>query len=339
MTTIADIVRETGLARTTVAEILRDKPGYNDKTRKRVQQAAKRLNYRPNFLSKALSGGKSMTVGVLSASLETETTNNRLFAIESAAQQAGYLAYLTGWGDHEGRGMKQYLQDLLDRRVDGLIIHREVPFERDVEATLAQLSIPVVYLDTPPNDGDLAVHLTRSKAIETLAVYLASLGHRRAAFVLSPYHFHHPQRRADLIRQACLQTGITLEPLTDWMIPAGHYDARQISEIYYNMFRAKSLPTALLVSNDSFALAAIHALRKLGLTVPKDISVVGFDDLPFSSLVDPAITTVRQPGAEMGRRAFELLLEKMNHPDKQIASDAFGCELIIRESTGPATTK
>jgi len=337
MATIADIVRETGLARTTVAEILRGKPGYNDQTRKRVQTVARRLKYRPNFLSKALSGGRSMTIGVLAASLETEFVNHRLIAVEAAAREAGYLAYVTGWGDNDGNGMATYLQDLIDRRVDGLIIHREIPFDKKIERMLAKLEIPVVYLDTPPTPEHTAVELTRDEAVKQLADHLALLGHRSAAFVITHYHFTNQQRRADVLKCEFERVGIALEPLEDWLLPAGHYDARRAAKEYAELLRGKrKIPTVLLATNDSFAIAGIHALRGMGLSVPEDVSVVGFDDFPFSSLIDPPLTTVRQPGEIVGHEAFALLAHLMNRPDEPVSNKRLSSELVVRQSTGPA---
>ncbi len=330
MATITDISRACGLARTTIAEILRNKPGYNEQTRQRVLRTAQKLGYRPNYLSKALSGGRSMSIGIIVPSLETQLFNERLHALEAAASAAGYLCFISGFGSNVERS----IFDLLDRRVDGLVLQVGEELATQIAQRMQGCATPTVWLDAAPADATAVVRVQRKPAIEDLARHLAQQGYRSAAFVASPYHLQYRERRTTHLEQSFKRCGIAWADETCWMMSPVAYGMHSVRRFVAQRLReGAALPEVLLATNDDCALGILAALREAKLTTPTQVGVVGFDDAPMASLVQPSLTTIRQPRGEMGQAVFGLLDQVMNRPDEPVTPVEYTCEFIAREST------
>jgi LacI family transcriptional regulator len=336
MATITDIAKATGMARTTVAEILRNKPGYNEKTRQRVLAAAKKLNYQPNYLSKALAGGKSMTIGLVMSSITTPVTFSKVLAIESKAREHGYLTYLAGWGESDDREMADYIRDLLARRVDGIIAYHLYELPDNAIEMLNQAQIPVAYLDWGPKDSP-RVMIDRQPGIDELVGHLAELGHHHVAFLHTDEDRQIKSLKADRYLQACQMHGVKLNFDKDWCLgsPIQSTDADVVSNTL-KMAMAKHKPTAVLCPNDQVAGLTVGALLDLGYKVPEDVSVAGFDDMPVAQIPRPQITTVRQPRGEAGSAVVDLLMAMMHDKPLPEYPPVFPCRLLVRQSTGKA---
>lgn len=337
MATITDIAKATGMARTTVAEILRNKPGYNEKTRQRVLAAAKKLNYQPNYLSKALAGGKSMTIGLVMSSITTPVTFSKVLAIESKAREYGYLTYLAGWGESDDREMADYIRDLLARRVDGIIAYHLYELPANAIEMLMAADIPVAYLDWGPKDSP-RVMIDRQPGIDELVGHLASLGHDRVAFLHTQEDRDIPALKADRYQQACDKHGVKLNFDKDWCLgcPTQSTDEDVVSNVLKEAM-AKHKPTAVMCCNDQIAGLTVGALLDLGYKVPTDVSVTGFDDMPVAQIPRPRLTTVRQPRGEAGSAVVELLMAMMHGKPLPEYPPVFPCRLLVRQSTGMAT--
>lgn len=338
MATITDIAKATGMARTTVAEILRNKPGYNEKTRQRVLAAAKKLNYQPNYLSKALAGGKSMTIGLVMSSITTPVTFSKVLAIESQAREHGYLTYLAGWGESDNRDKADYIRDLLSRRVDGIIAYHLYELPQNAIDLLMQASIPVAYLDWGPKDSP-RVMIDRQPGIDELLGHLASLGHRNVAFLHTQEDRDIPALKANRYQQACDKHGVQLNFDADFCLgaPANATDVDVVSNVLKEAM-AKHRPTAILCCNDQIAGLAVGALLDLGYKIPTDVSVAGFDDMPVAQIPRPQLTTVRQPRGEAGTAVVELLMAMMHGKPLPEYPPVFPCRLHVRQSTGKASS-
>ena len=336
MATITDIANATGMARTTVAEILRNKPGYNEKTRVRVLAAAKKLNYQPNYLSKALAGGKSMTIGLVMSSITTPVTFSKVLAIESKAREHGYLTYLAGWGESDDREMADYIRDLLSRRVDGIIAYHLYPLPQNAIDMLNQANIPVAYLDWGPKDSP-RVMIDRQPGIDELVGHLAQLGHKDFAFLHTQEDRDIPSLKADRYQLACQKHGVKLNFQAHWCLgdPGTSTELDGVSNVLKQAM-AKDKPTALLTCNDLIAGLAVGALQDLGYKVPDEISVAGFDDMPVAQIPRPQITTVRQPRGEAGTAAVDLLMAMIQDTPLPEYPPVFQCRLLVRQSTGKA---
>jgi DNA-binding LacI/PurR family transcriptional regulator len=338
--TIISIARELKLANTTVSEILRGKPGYNGETRQRVLGAAKRMGYRPNYLSRALVGSKSKSIGIFAGISETLAVAKMIADVELAARRNGYLSYLVDYGIGTEDELATHLQNLLDRRIDALIVHQTTDFlPAPVEKLLGECGLPVVRLGSMHPVSTPTVWIDRYQAAHQLAEHLAGLGHRETALILGEYGHRHPEQKLHPLSQAMSEFGIKLDCSKRWTIGAGREYDYGCLELIKREILAGDLPTALLFSSDRFAVEAYAALHDAGLSVPRDVSIVGFDDDHYASVLRPTLTTIRQPRTEIGRAAFNMLLTLMNNPDAKIPNQKVSCELVIRDSTGPVRNR
>jgi len=338
--TVADVAKKAGLANTTVAEILRGKVGYNVDTCRRVTAIAQRMGYRPNYLGKALRGAKSMTIGIITPSLDTPIQVTKLEGAEAAAREAGYLSYLVGWGANERDMHARYIHDLLDRRVDGILYFDQTPLPDECLKLLRHCNVPVVYIDWAPAWAENVVRQLREPALMALAKHLHELGHRNVALMTTPWTRKHPERKIDPIRYSLESFGMTLDSSERWLVDPGDLsDKGRFATESFNVMRreiaAGKLPDAVIANNDEGAAAAITALRDANLRIPQDISVVGFDDVPVAVLTRPKLTTIHQPREGIGKAAFDRLHALMKDRDARPETLEFSFELIVRESTGP----
>jgi LacI family transcriptional regulator len=329
------------LSQTTVSLVLNNSPSAKSipqETRNRVFEAAQRLNYRPNYFARSLRQSRSMCVGVLAPDLSEGYFTNVMSGVVAELTAAHYF-YLTACHDWKRELIELYPRMLVDRAVDGLLLlntpwpHIEVP-------------VPVVAISSHiavENATDIV--LDHCLAVVQALTHLHSLGHRRIAFMRGPRAIPDSEYRWAGIQKAAKEIGLRLDPAlavriddAGWSTMAGHHP--MTPEIGYKPMRALLEKTrefsAIFCFNDIAAIGAMRALIDVGLSVPGDVSVVGFDDIQSAVFTTPSLTTVRQPLLEMGRQGARLLLERISHKEEKYPAEiVMAPELVVRESTGP----
>jgi DNA-binding LacI/PurR family transcriptional regulator len=342
MAKLADIAKRSGMARSTVAAILRGAPGFNELTRERVLNVAQELGYRPNYLSKALAGGRSMTLGMMVSSFDPALMG-KVQAFETAARKKGYLTIVVFEpGPPAGLTAQGALQ-LLDRHIDGLVVFTPDKPEPALEKLLEKTTVPTVFIDWAPAQENRKVTICQNPGMQSVAQHLAALGHRQAVFIGVEYDRFHPEHKVIPYQKAFEQAGMRLV-IEDQLMPgpdeAGRYEEsiQHAVEIHFKNHRSNT--TAIVTCDDIIAIFIVNALKSFGLAVPQDVSVVGFDDHPVAAQFTPALTTLRQPGAQVGLQAFEMLEHLLNGKAPQsITPVAFNAQLIARQSTSQAIAK
>jgi len=342
--TIRDVAKESGFSSTTVSIILNDAPLARyipPATKKRIEKAAKKLGYRPNMFARSLRSKRSHTIGVMVFDMTDPYCTLILRGIENTLYQSSYLPILTDV-HNEGSRFERYLEMLLDRRVEALIVLANWLFVNiDVLADLEKSSIPSVMIarelqtDTVSSvivDNEMGAH----SAIE----HLHSLGHRKIAFIRGPKTLADSAPRWQGIRSFAKSTGLALDPrlivdLPESGDPISSFEAGY--KLTEELIKQKRPFTALMAFDDMTAFGAIRALAKAGLRVPEHCSVIGFDDVAASSLYTPALTTIRQPMEAMGAMAANLAIEGINAVLEKREISAvhrkMAPELAVREST------
>jgi len=338
--TVVSLAKHLDLGTTTVSDILRGRPGYNEKTRQRVLAAAEQTGYTPNYLSRALVSGKSNSIGVLVPLEDTPGLINMIKGLEAQAQLYNYVCYLLGFPADENQVVTQ-LKQLLQRRIDGLVVSQAIgSLPAVVEDVLLESKVPVVRVGNIPSgiDAQHSVTMDRYQAAEKLAEHLAELGHKHVAFVGGEFSYLNPENKVSLYEKAFEKVGIKLDLSQKWHIPAGmDYDCGCMDLIYQRAMEGIE-PTALVFVSDLTAIEALSALQDAGLRVPEDVSVVGFNDDYIAKIIRPALTTIHQPRQEQGTAAFVKLHNLMTDQQDPVNEVSLPCELIIRNSTGPART-
>ena len=333
------------LSQTTVSLVLNNSPSAKSippETRTRVIEAAERLNYRPNYFARSLRQSRSMSVGVLAPDLSEGYFTRVMSGVVEELSQAHYF-FFTACHDWKRELIEQYPRMLVERAVDGFLL-------LNTQADNIDVPVPVVAISAHiPLQNVTNIVLDHHSAVEQALVHLFELGHRNIAFMRGPRAIPESEFRWESIQTVAREMGLHIDPAhviridaAGWSMKTGYHP--MAPEIGYKPMEAlleKSRDfTAIFCFNDIAAIGAIRALRDAGISVPNDVSVVGFDDILSAAYSTPSLTTVRQPLFEMGKRGAEVLLDRIANREKEYPAEIVVVpELVVRESTGPASVK
>ncbi|MEI3868204.1 LacI family DNA-binding transcriptional regulator [Microbacterium sp. CCNWLW134] len=328
---MADVAAAAGVSGQTVSRVVNASPRVDPATRSRVEEAMARLGYRPHRAARALRTGRTQTIGLVVATLDTVGNSRMLQAVAAAAAGRGYgLAVATVAGPESA---DDAFARLADQGVDGAVVLNEAtPFAAAVPAAAG---FRLVLVDAPvvprPSGGESSgVHVVQTDhaagAYEATA-HLLSLGHRRIAHIAGPSDsFAAAERERGWRRalaEAALQPGAPVRG--DWSAASGHAAAGSLGDA-----------TAVFVANDQMALGALRALADAGQEVPRDVSVVGFDDIADAAQYRPPLTTVRQDFDALGARAVAVLIDDVESTGVTAPMvETLTPTLIVRASTAP----
>lgn len=296
-------------------------------TRDRVLAAIERLSYRPNRVAQALGSSRSRTLGVLALQRSYYGASAAVRGIETAAQDAGYLVSITNLSSSRSEVVQSALELLSDQMVDGLII---IAPQTRVLNTIDQLAldIPYVMLHSRASGDPHELFVDQVIGARAATRHLIDLGHRSIYHLAGPQEWIEAEARMQGFLQELSEADIPATPPIkgDWTADYGYYAGAALLR--------EALFTAVFASNDQMALGLIHAFRAGGLSVPGDVSVVGFDDIAEAAHFWPPLTTVRQDFEDLGRQCVSRLLRAANG-DSMPAPAALAPQLVVRDSTGP----
>ena len=328
-TTIKDVAKAANVSYSTVSRALAGNSQISEKTRKKIIETAKSMGYLPNTIAKSLVTKSTSTLGLIVSDITNPFFLEAMEGVEEYAANYGYSVYLcnTNWNiDKE----KQCINRLYGSSVDGIIIF---PVSNDISHILdIQEAVPTVLVNYKP-DTEICNYVAFNDYDSTIEAmrYLIKLGHTKIAFVGGL-----EINRSDIVRlkgykKVLSECGI---PINDSYIAHGDYKQSSGYQLTKSMFSENNvLPTAIIAGNDVMALGAIQALEELGLSVPGDVSVIGFDDISYSSLYKIQLTTICLPRYELGKCSVELLLSKIrNTKDCCVCSKVLDTEFVIRNS-------
>ena len=330
------------LSQTTVSLVLNNSPSAKSipqETRDRVTEAAARLNYRPNYFARSLRQSKSMSFGVLAPDLSEGYFTRVMSGVVHELTAAHYF-YFTACHDWNRELIEKYPRMLVERAVDGFLL-------LNTPADQIEVPVPVVAISAHSAAENVTnIVLDHHLAIEQALTHLHSLGHRRIAFMRGPHAIPDSEYRWESIQQVSQEMDLKIDPELVIRIDSAGWSMKDnyhpmAPEIGYKPMQGLLEKTrdftAIFCFNDIAAIGAIRALKDAGLSVPGDVSVVGFDDIQSAAYSTPSLTTVRQPLAEMGQRGAQVLLERIGkngteHPSEIVMAP----ELVVRESSGPS---
>ncbi len=336
MVKMKDVATATGLALSTVSEILRGKGGYNTATVELVHATAKRLDYRPNPISLALNGQKTRTIGLFVTSWVTSySVNRRVEGLLESAAEENYLIYTAYARFSNPDYINEYtsvVKDLISRRVDGFVFYGTIP--KETKTVLNQSGLPYVMFGDV-NEGITGAQIDRTAGIKQAACHLAELGHREAGLFVTASYDGKPSKKVEIYKKYLKMYGIRPIIQPEWEIPF----VEDLDALIYERVRALAkcgkFPTAFLMNNDEFTYPALAAFRDAGVRVPQDVSIIGFDNHPGSSYCFPPLTTIAVPHKEVGKSAFQLLKGMIDAPPATRTSKIIKIKtnLVIRQST------
>ncbi|MFN8371347.1 MAG: LacI family DNA-binding transcriptional regulator [Anaerolineae bacterium] len=327
-----DVARKAGVSRSTVSYVLNDqtelKIPISEETRQRVLQAIADIGYEPDARAQSLRGGHAKIVGVIIPVIQNPFFWQTLTGISDALREAGYSLHLSHNPENAEQGAN-IVRELTRHRMDGFILLAAAGHMRPELAEYLQTAgQPVVEITATGAEGDRVIH-GYSSGTRALMNHLLELGHRRIGFVYGVTREVQGYDRLLPYRQMLQEAGL---PTYEAHCGDQMHDAYEAAR---SLLTQPDRPSALLVINDMLAIAVMRAASDLGLRVPGDLSVAGFDDISFSSYVVPSLTTVSGKAEDSGRAAVRLLLQRFAEPELAPQMLQAEVQLIVRESTGP----
>ena len=330
--TMKDVAKRAGVAVSTVSYVLNDSGPVSPERRERVREALNALGYLPNESARNLKGRSVATIGLVVPDLVNQFFAMIAEGVERAASEKDVLVvFCTPEAAGDGESWNSRL--LRSQRLDGLIYLSGAETRMSSVVELTQVG-PVVLVDEKiPGFNLPSVVSQNRRGAKEVASHVTSLGHTRLAILGGPLELWTAEQRLSGYREAIASAGLDPDAVPvfhgDYRISSGEKMAAELLG-----WPAHERPTALICANDMMAIGALSYCQRAGLRIPEDISVVGFDDLPFTALLTPGLTTVRQPAREMGIAATKLLLG-MVAGEVQASPPPVAVSLIVRESTGP----
>lgn len=331
MPTIRDVAKLAGVAPITVSRAINDSGCVSQETRAKIEAAVEELGYIPNMLAPSLRFQKTMTLAAVVTDITNPFWTTVTRGVEDVAQDNGYAVILCNTDESEEK-QAQYLQMLLSRRIDGILL---VPVTNspDPIRLIQKQSIPVVLMGRRTQGVDVdVVRADSEEGTYQLTQHLLALGHRQITLLTGPKDVSAAQDRADgfcrALRKARLDICDTQIMWGEFTKESGYAMAREALE-------RNPKPTALFAANNFIAIGALRALKEQNYRVPEDIAIVAVDDIPPEFTLQPFLSVATQPALRIGQQACQILLERIKgdsiRPYQQVV---FPTEVIIRDSSG-----
>jgi DNA-binding LacI/PurR family transcriptional regulator len=323
---MADVAKLAEVSHQTVSRVINGSPQVRPATRERVLAAMQKLGYRPNTMARALATGRSRTLGVVGFDTTLYGPATALFGINQAAHEEGYFISTVSMRTLDRSSILEAVERLRVQGVEGVLVI--APQTESAQAVL-QLpnDLPVVALQTGPEAGISFVSGDSESGAIQATQHLLQLGHETVWHIAGPESWFEARQRVAGWERALRAVGLEPPPALrgDWSPHSGYELGKQLA--------ADASVTAVFAANDHMALGLLRALSEAGRSVPGEVCVVGFDDVPEAAYFTPPLTTVRQDFAELGRQSFHLLLKEIERDTRSATRLTVKPELIVRAST------
>ncbi|MGO4128153.1 LacI family DNA-binding transcriptional regulator [Inquilinus sp. YAF38] len=333
MATIRDVAREAGVSPATVSRYLNRNIELPAETAGRIDAASKRLDYRPNLLAKRLSLGSSETIGLVTPEIANPFFAALAAAAEAEARHAGFSILLSSTGgDLEMEAAS--IDRLAARHVDGLLVLTNRVDDGRLRDLIDGRTDVVVLDEDVPGARVTRIFVENEAGARDATRHLIAAGHRRIAHIGGPEQLLSTEERFAGFARAMAEAGL---PVEDGLVRFGAYE-RDFGRDATRAVLANGRPTAVFTGSDYIAIGVLEELAAHGLSVPGDLSLASFDDMPFADLLSPPITTVRQPIEALGRLGIRTLLAQIRGEETP-PIQRLPTELVIRKSVGPPPGK
>ncbi|MDA9556735.1 DNA-binding transcriptional regulator CytR [Vibrio sp.] len=330
MATMKDVAQLAGVSTATVSRALMNPEKVSSLTRKRVEDAVLETGYSPNALTRNLRRNESKTIVVMIPNITDPYFNDIIRGVEDTASDNGYVVLLCD--NSQSQSNSAAMSQFLTKQADGILLlgsDIHIDTSKSDQKALPPMAMACEYspeLELP------TVHIDNLTSAFEAVNYLTRMGHTRIAQISGPKDAALCQFRHQGYQQALRRAGISLN---ERHCISGDYSFESGSQAVRTLMRQPDAPTAIFCHNDVMAIGAMQELKKLGLQVPKDVSLIGFDDITFSAFCDPPLTTMSQPRYEMGCQAMQILLSSLRGEEVANGSRLLDTNLVVRASVAP----
>ncbi|MDR2023801.1 MAG: LacI family transcriptional regulator [Hungatella sp.] len=325
---IKDIAKMANVSTATVSRVINNKPeGVGIELRNQILKYIKDTGYCPNLLAKSMVTKKTYTIGLLSPDISAPFFQYLIKGINDYLQAHDYTMILCN-SDFNASGYHKYIETLLGKGIDGIIL---IGFFGETSQTLMDLlsGTPIVLFDYVPNlEQVVQINTNNRQSAYELTRYLTDMGHERIGCIIGPEQFDTVRERLKGYQRALREKGI---PYDSSIILRGDFSTDSAMEPAGRLLRQSDV-TAIFCFNDLMAYGVYKLCTQLKKRIPDDISVVGFDDIPYSELLNPPLTTVYQPGYRLGAEGAKMLLSQINGTEEKKIKKVLKNSLIIRSS-------
>ncbi len=332
---IKEVARRAGVSAATVSRTINNPSMVDPKTAKRVWKAVEELKYYPNSQARSLVSGRSRIFGLIVSDITNPFFPELIKGFEDVAIHQGY-EILVNSTNYDLARMALCMRRMLERKVEGVAIMTS-EMDKHLVDQLVHRNVPMVFLDVgPTGEGISRIVVDYAMGVNEAVEHLLQLGHRKIGFISGP-----PALKSARIRHTAFLRSLTRYGIDEdkRLVEEGDHTVDGGLNAMTRMLASGCSPTAVLTSNDLTAIGTMRAVRRAGLSVPHDISVVGFDDIRLAEFTEPPLTTVRLSRLELGERAFHALLRGLDEPSRAQLDGKVETHLVIRESTCQAPAK
>jgi DNA-binding LacI/PurR family transcriptional regulator len=327
-----EVARRAGVSTATVSRVISGTTVVSRELRERVQAAIDELDYRPSRVARSLRTHRAKILGVIVSDIRNPYFTAVVRGIEDVANANAHSLLLCN-SDEDAAKEELYIQVLLAERVAGVIIS---PTDEDSTTcrALVESRIPVVAVDRRLRrvDADMVI-VDNVKGASQAVSHLARLGHRRIASIGGPTHISTGRERLEGYKKALVDHGIAVD---ESLIKIGDFKQDSGYRLAHELLSLENPPGAVFVANNLMTLGALCAIHERGLNIPRDVAIVGFDDMPWATSLAPPLTAVAQPTYELGSTAADLLLQRIADRERPLVEMTLEPNLVVRASCGQA---
>jgi len=330
--TIKDVAKQAGVSIQTISRVINDRPDVSPQTRQHVQAIISKLGYQPFANARGLAAKRTYTLGLVTADFSDFWFSQVVTGAEKEAQVHGYC-FMLGNSNCEPEDEPKFLRLLTERHVEGILFVRaSCADEHNPLVHLKDFGVPIVTVGYHPETGLALVDVDNVNGGRKATEYLLGLGHTHIAMIAGPSNWKSVRERSEGYQRALQNAGLPVVPELmlegNWLHSSGYTQTKAL-------LTSQRPFTAIFAHNDRIARGAIHALVEVGLRVPEDISVIGYDDIPEAEFSDPPLTTIQQPMTEIGEVAVRRLIQMIEDASLAPETILFDTTLIVRSSCAP----
>lgn len=331
--TIDDVAALAGVSIKTVSRVVNKEPNVRPATREKVENAISELDYRPNLSARSLAGNRSYLLGLVYGHPGAHYVLDIQEGVLEICRPQGYELIVHPANHRDPDVLKDVCELILEKRVDGVMLTPPISDNMSVINNLKEMNIPFVRV-APTESKHLSpyVETNDEEASYDMTCQLIAMGHTRIGFICG-----HPDHRAITLRYTGYKAALTENniAINEELVEFGDNSFESGQQCAQTLLGRKTKPTAIFAANDDMAAGVMMAAHQLGINIPNQLSVAGFDDTPVAHQIWPSLTTIRQPIRQMAKKATDLLLKRLRGKEIQLPASLLSSSIIVRQSTGP----